>query len=156
MCKLLCDSNIRLENFNDVLRLYGDDFDHQRLKTQLTVLHSNLDSDVKALSGGMKLKSIISYLQSLCLAERELYSEVIKVAKLILVMPATKAVSERSFSTLRRLKTWLRSTMNQDRLNWCMMLHIHNNDTDALDLNYLANEFVSQNSSRHSIFGKFV
>ena len=83
LCKLeelLCDSNIRLENFNDILRLYGDDFDHQRLKTQLTVLHSNLDSDVKTLSGGMKFKSIISYLQSLCLAERELYSEVIKVA----------------------------------------------------------------------------
>ena len=36
--------------------------------------------------------------------------------------------------------------INQDRLNWCVILHIHNNDTDALDLNYLANEFVSQNS----------
>eukprot|EP00731_Ephydatia_muelleri_P001579 Em0001g1579a len=60
LCKLeelLCDSNIRLENFNDILCLYGDDFDHQRLKTQLTVLHSNLDSDVKALSGGMKFKA---------------------------------------------------------------------------------------------------
>eukprot|EP00731_Ephydatia_muelleri_P012082 Em0006g976a len=89
-------------------------------------------------------------------SESHCHAVSIKVAKLILVMPATNAVSERSFSTLRRLKTWLRSTMNQDRLNWCMMLHIHNNDTDALDLNYLANEFVSQNSSRHSIFGKFV
>ena len=89
-------------------------------------------------------------------SESHYHAVSIKVTKLILVMPATNAVSERSFSTLRRLKTWLRSTMNQDRLNWCMMLHIHNNDTDALDLNYLANEFVSQNSSRHSIFGKFV
>ena len=42
------------------MRLYGDDFDHQCLTTQPTVLHSNLDSDVKALSGGMKFKSIIS------------------------------------------------------------------------------------------------
>ena len=41
--------------------------------------------------------------------------------------------------------------MNQDRLNWCVILHIHFNDTDALDLNYFANKFVSQNSSRHSI-----
>ena len=81
-------------------------------------------------------------------SESHCHAVSIKVAKLILVMPATNAVSERSFSTLRRLKTWLRRTMNQDRLNWCMVLHIHNNDTDALDLNYLANEFVSQNSSR--------
>ena len=50
-------------------------------------------------------------------SESHCHAVSIKVAKLILVMPATNAVSERSFSTLRRLKTWLRSTMNQDKLN---------------------------------------
>ena len=34
--------------------------------------------------------------------------------KLILVAPATNATSERSFSTPRRLKTYLRSTMYED------------------------------------------
>ncbi len=33
------------------------------------------------------------------------------------VSPATNALSERSFSALRHLKTWLRSTMHQTRLN---------------------------------------
>ena len=32
---------------------------------------------------------------------------------LILVMPATNAVSERSFSALRRVKTWLRTITGQ-------------------------------------------
>ena len=39
-------------------------------------------------------------------------------------MPATNAVSERSFSALCRLKIWLCTTATQPRLNWCMLLHI--------------------------------
>ncbi len=63
------------------------------------------------------MKSIIDYLQNSSKFEKEFYSEMIKLCKIILVMPATNAISERSFSTLRRLKTWLRSTMQQTRLN---------------------------------------
>ena len=40
--------------------------------------------------------------------EREMIKEVITLCKLILVNPATSADGERSFSTARRLKTWLR------------------------------------------------
>ena len=62
-----------------------------------------------------------------------------------LVMPASNAMSERSFSTLRRVKTYLRSTMCQDRLNYLMILHVHKERTDALDLKEVANEFVGLN-----------
>ena len=62
-----------------------------------------------------------------------------------LVMPASNAVSERSFSTLRRVKTYLRSTMCQDRLNYLIILHVHKERTDALDLKDVANEFVGLN-----------
>ena len=79
---------------------------------------------------------------------------VMRLTKLILVMPATNAISERSFSALRRLKTWLRSTMNQTRLNWCMILHIHNDDTDKLNIIDVANEFASRNSTRLNTFCK--
>ena len=40
-------------------------------------------------------------------------------------MAATSSEAERSFSSLRRLKTYLRSTMTQDRLTGLAMLHIH-------------------------------
>ena len=55
----------------------------------------------------------VLYLNGLNELEKEYYSEVIKVAKLILVMPAANALSERSFRTLRRLKTWLRTTTDE-------------------------------------------
>ena len=55
-----------------------------------------------------------------------------------------------------RLKTWLRSTMNHNRLNWCMVLHVHITETDLLDIKHIGNEFISRNSSRQHIFGRFV
>ena len=105
------------EKVKEVAEFYGTDFNHDLLKTQLNVLHTNSEPSLR------DLKSVIAYLKTLNEVEKTFYSEVISVVKLILVMPATNAVSERSFSALRRLKTWLRSTMSQARLNWCMVLN---------------------------------
>ena len=44
---------------------------------------------------------------------KSIISEVVKLVKLILVFPATNTCSERSFSTLRSVKTYLRGTMKQ-------------------------------------------
>ena len=132
----------------EVVTFYGTDFSHiDRLETQLTLLHTNINSPTDLLS-------VFSYLKTLSSAEKTFYTEVIKVAKLILVMPATNATSESSFSALRRLKTWLRSTTTQSRLNWCMLLHIHKEKTDALQITSVANEFVSRNESRVRLFGQ--
>ncbi|GBP42359.1 52 kDa repressor of the inhibitor of the protein kinase [Eumeta japonica] len=37
--------------------------------------------------------------------------------KILIALPCTTCMVERSFSSLRRLKTWLRSTMSENRLN---------------------------------------
>ncbi len=87
---------------------------------------------------------------------KSLVSEVSKLVKLILVLPATNATSERSFSALRRVKTYyLRGTMKQSRLNHLMLLHVHKDLSDGLDIISCANEFVSVNEHRFNIFGKF-
>ena len=52
-------------------------------------------------------------------------SEVCRLANLILVISATNAVSERSFSAMRRLKTYFHSTMSQSRLNHVMLICIN-------------------------------
>lgn len=98
------------------MQLYADDFNQERLATQLSILHSNVGLEVRNLNGGAKLKGNVSFLQSLNSVEHELYTDVIKLTKIILVMPATNAVSERSFNAFQCLKTWLWSTMNQARL----------------------------------------
>ena len=96
------------------------------------------------------------YFQHLQAAERELLSEVKTVLQLILVMPATNAASERSFSAMRRVKSYLRSTMTQERLNHMMVLHVHPLDmTDSLNLQQVANDFVAGREGRLRLFGKF-
>ena len=85
-------------------------------------------------------------------AQLSLYSEVIKLLKIILVMPATNAISERSFSQLRRIKTYLRSTMTQQQLNHCMILNAYIADNDEIDLNNIAKDFICSEHRQH-VFG---
>ena len=72
-------------------------------------------------------------------------------AKLILVMPATNSTSERSFSAMRRVKSYLHS---QERLNSLMHIHVHNDFTDKINICDVCNEFVSKGEHRQQ-FGKF-
>ena len=53
---------------------------------------------------------------------------------------------------MRRIKTYLRSTMSQDRLNHIILLHCHKDLTDSLDLIAVANQFVDLSSRRLGIF----
>ena len=118
---ILTEKNPGIEIAQDIAEFYGTDLHQDRLKAQVTALHcSDTDRSLDVL------QSIVSHLKGLNEFEKEYYSEVIKLAKLILVMPATNALSKHSFSALRRLKTWLRTTTDQFRLNNCMTLHVHN------------------------------
>ena len=60
----------------------------------------------------------------------------IKVALRILgTLPVTTCSCERSFSAMRRLKTYTRSTMSSERLNGVALMHVHQDivpDTDKV------------------------
>ena len=43
----------------------------------------------------------------------------------IMVLPVTSCEVEQSFSSLRRIKTYLRSTMTQERLNGLALLNVY-------------------------------
>ena len=70
------------------------------------------------------------------------------------MMLATNARSERSFSALRRAKTYLLLTMSQQRLNQLMLLHVRKDRTDSLNLVDVANDFISGSDYRKNFFGK--
>ena len=71
------------------------------------------------------VSGLIVFLQSVPPASLNLFGEVLKLFKLLLVCPASVASAERSFSGLRRLKTWLRSSISQERLTHLAILHAH-------------------------------
>ncbi len=72
-----------------------------------------------------------------------------------MVVPATSASAERSFSTMKRVQTYLRSTISQKRLNHCCILHAYQFELDELDVVKIAAIFVERNEYRVKVFGKF-
>ena len=130
--------------------LDGSDVDSHLLETQL-MSFSYLFSDIESIT----LTEIVKVMKSLTVGQKALHTQVIILVKLILVMPATNAVSERSFCALRRIKTFLRATMHQQSLNSIMILNVHQDKTDCLNIMSIANQFVSENERRLAIFGKF-
>ena len=147
-----------LEELNTVSKFYNNDIDCRLLKIQLQTLSThfqNTSTPVNCDPHRPKndFKDLKNFLINLTSAQRQLFSEFL--FKMMLLAPATNAVSERSCSALRRTKTWLRTTMSQERLNHCLMLHVHKSLTDELNLMSIAEEFVSVNESRLRTFGHF-
>ena len=100
-------------------------------------------------------QDVLREVQDLQPIERQLIDHVIVVCKLIYVNPATSAIGERSFSTARRIKTWLRSRMLQARFNHLAILNTNKDRFDKLCLVSVANTFVSLNENRDRNVGKF-
>ena len=133
---------VRGEDFTAELQsassFYVDDFSISALQVQLQTLRAQFENETH-----ITLQDIIQYLKTFSDIEITIYSEVVTLLKLILVSPATNATSERTFSAMRRIKTYLRSTMGQARLNGLMLLHVHKEKTDSLSLLDIANSFVN-------------
>lgn len=72
--------------------------------------------------------SLPSSLNDACLAAKEdLFPNIYSILSLLLTLPVGTCTNERSFSSLRRLKTWSRTTMEASRLNGLALLYVHRN-----------------------------
>ncbi|KAJ8943160.1 hypothetical protein NQ314_009822 [Rhamnusium bicolor] len=67
-------------------------------------------------------KSAIDFLRQ---CNEGLFPTLNKLIKIFRTLPVTTATNERSFSTFRRLKTYPRNTIGEDRLNGLALLNIH-------------------------------
>nr|CAI5857137.1 unnamed protein product [Callosobruchus analis] len=84
-------------------------FDHISLKNELSVLYSDKD-----LLGGAKCaKNMLLFIFNNNL--KSCLPELYKLLSLVLSIPVTSASVERSFSALKRIKTYNRSKITQDR-----------------------------------------
>ena len=119
------------EEFEDdleaVCAFYKDDFVKVLLHAQLQIFAVHFQEVMKEKETLEKLSffDLKNYFSSISSFQAALLDQVTKVMQLILIMPATNASAERSFSALRRVKIYSRSTMLQERLNYLMLLHVH-------------------------------
>ena len=71
-------------------------------------------------------------------------------------MAASKTFSSVEVIDVCRVKTYLRNTMSLERLNNLMILHIHKEKTENLDLKQVCQEFVSGREGRLRTFDNFL
>ena len=104
------------------------------------------------------LTQVVTHACALKIKEvRDLCPSLMALTHLLLLCPASSAEAESSLSSLRRLKTWLRSTMTQERLNAvAASMHIHQNLLDRIDTDAIMRDFVSRSENCKNIFGNIM
>lgn len=117
------------------------------LSIQLQMFRSQYNFD--------SVNSARQVLQTMCPEVRKLFTQVERLIRLMLVCPVSSCSAERSFSCLRRLKTWLRSTMSETRLNHVAVCNIHQDRLDGIDIVELGKAFASRSDIRKTLFGQW-
>ena len=146
---------IRKENIdNDLLFLhdnYDKSLDIDKFKTQVSYLSTKMDGNVTKSTTVM---DVVSFVRDLPEESRDILNLVVSLLKLSLVQPSTNASSERCFSTLRRIKNYLRSRTGQMRLNHLMIMSIYREELDHLSIDEIVEDFIMNNpDARRCIFG---
>jgi hypothetical protein len=132
------------EEIQEFCKLYSLDAD--KLETNLKTLKFSGEK-FQSLDG------VVKYIKGLQPQAQALYSEVVRVLKLLLLFPVSSCTAERSFSVLKLVKTHLRTTMLQERLNHCVLIHTYADLVDDLDDAEIMREFVN-NDRRTLVFGE--
>ncbi|CAF1440606.1 unnamed protein product [Adineta ricciae] len=73
-----------------------------------------------------------------------------ELLRILWTIPVNVCECERSFSCLRRLKTYLRSTMDQERLSALALVHIERDI--IIDIDKIVEKFVRKNDTRKTQF----
>jgi hypothetical protein len=138
------------DELEEIVAFYKNDFPNAAtLRRHLGNL-GDLTRKAKVTSMG----SLVSFLKD-NKSTQMFIAEAWKLVELYLLVPFSTATNERTFSMLRRLKTYLRTTMTSARLNSVAVIHSHAQSLEEADIIRAANNFVSLNSKRKDIFGKF-
>lgn len=102
--------------FDSLITLFGNAYDITKLSNELKVFYSRTEFREKSV------KDI-----AMLIADEELedvFSEISRLARLILTLPSTTATVERSFSVMRRVKDYTRTSMAEDRLFYLMLMAV--------------------------------
>ena len=129
---------------------YGSDLNGDRLDLHVSMFHDLMRQQGKTVTS---LGDIVDILKADATI-RVLLPELTTAVRLILTIPVTTCTAERSFSGLRRLKTYLRSTMSQSRLNHVAVLNVHRELLDKTDIDAVMNDFIDRCPVRRNTFGK--
>ena len=118
--------------YSYIERVLTDSTCDMQVVTKLCSLYQidrpTLESELFSLHMPIKSENIIDFIYTFkadCFVYKNLFPTIYDLLVIIIVLPATNASSERSFSALKRLKTAMRNSMGQQRLNHLLLLHTY-------------------------------
>lgn len=106
----------------EVIQLYADAFsiDKEVLKAEMTVIKNCVGRQGEDIG----ISDITSVVRKIT------FPNSYRFLQIALTLPISSASCERSFSTMRRIKNWLRSTTGQDRFSFLALANIENGITN--------------------------
>ena len=142
-----------------VCKFYGSDLDRSQLQTHLKLLHSL----VKVDQASQRFSHPFSHWNCLVSAEFICRRTIVHVTGVQAGEADTRYASDECGEWTQRictaedkdLRAYLRKTMTQERLNSLLVLHVHKDKTDKLNLNSCLNDFASSSTHKRFVFGKF-
>ncbi|XP_050064205.1 zinc finger MYM-type protein 1-like [Aphis gossypii] len=104
------------ENFDKLLEIYAEDIkvDEKSAKGEFLVWKQQIKKSTP--------KNVIDALHN---SSSIIFPSIHRLLVILATFPVTTSTSERSFSTLCRLKTYLRNTVGENRLNGLALMQIH-------------------------------
>ena len=115
-----CPDHLNLERWLKFASIYN--IGSENLDAEIKIYKKTLESD-KAKVLFESPKSIVDLLQ-LIYPHRFFFQQLYALVSIAVVLPVTTAGCERSFSDLKRVKSYLRNSMTQDRLEDAMTLAV--------------------------------
>ncbi|XP_076894309.1 uncharacterized protein LOC143546541 [Bidens hawaiensis] len=160
----------RFEQYEKYEKLFGFLFpknlktlDETKLKSCCYTLQESLkhgdESDVDADELYLELKLFETFLSSDIVTpldalnnvvQHGFFPNVVNVYRVLLTIPVTVTSAERSFSKLKLLKTYMRYTMSQERLNGLALISIESDVLENINYQDLIESFASKNARRAS------
>ena len=111
------------------------DIDTDQLEKELRMLSFVIKAAAESSIKVTSLSSVIDVFKNKDNYSLKLvYSNIQVLIRLYLTVSLSNLTAERSFSALRRVKTYLRIRLTQEHLNNYLMLHVHKRLTDIIYL----------------------
>jgi hypothetical protein len=82
------------------------------------------------------------------------FANALVVYRILLTILVTVASAERSFSKLKLLKTYMRSTMTQERFNGLATIALENDFLKKIKYDDIIEDFISKNATRMMLFNR--
>lgn len=114
---LLKSSAFDEEKLRELVEFYANDFDDFDQVKSETILWNRYLTD-----SNIQYNSVIQILNE---CNSSFFPNIYKLLQILITLPITSCEAERSFSTLKRIKSYLRNTTSERRLNGLAALNIH-------------------------------